>query len=118
MNGKFEVFQGLTVLLSYSINASVPLWEFVGRPSMGSMASNQARKKGVVILPSAFAAWVGQTVILQVAAGEFRVPLRGVIVSESDATLRFRIGECWDIEIFKSMILAVEEDNFPSMVMN
>jgi hypothetical protein len=82
------------------------------------MTSNQARKKGVATLPSAFAVWVGQTVILQVAAGEFRVPLRGVIVAESDAMLRFRLGEHWDIDIFKSMILAVEEDNFPNMVMN
>lgn len=85
---------------------------------METMASSQARKKGVAALRSAFATWVGQTVILQVAVGEFRVPLRGVILDESDAAIRFRVGECWEIDIFKDMVLAVEEDNFPNMVMN
>ncbi len=63
-----------------------------------------------------YALWLGQPVILQVAAGETRVPLRGVIVSESKDAVRFRIGDGWDVDIFKSMVLAVEEQNWVSVV--
>jgi hypothetical protein len=53
-----------------------------------------------------------------VATGDLRVPLRGVIVGESDGAVRFRIGKSWDIDIYKPMILAVEQDNWASMLMN
>lgn len=69
-------------------------------------------------MPSAYASWVGQAVVLQVAAGDLRVPLRGVIVGESDGAVRFRIIEGWDIDIYKPMILAVEQDNWASIIMN
>jgi hypothetical protein len=69
-------------------------------------------------MPSAYATWLGQPVILQVAAGELRVPLRGVIVGESDVAIRFRVGDGWDIDVYKPMILAVEEDNWASISMN
>jgi hypothetical protein len=69
-------------------------------------------------MPSAYTTWLGQQVILQVAAGELRVPLRGVIVGESDAAIRFRVGDGWDIDVYKPMILAVEEDNWASISMN
>ncbi len=61
-------------------------------------------------MPSAYASWIGQAVVLQVAAGDLRVPLRGVIVGESEGAVRFRVGEGWDIDIYKPMILAVEQD--------
>jgi hypothetical protein len=64
-------------------------------------------------MPSAYASWIGQAVVLQVATGDLRVPLRGIIVGESDGTVRFRIGDTWDIDI-----LAVEQDNWASLVMN
>jgi hypothetical protein len=117
-NGRLVVPQPLTVLLSYNAKASVPLWESVNRTNMAHMTRNQAREKGAAFMPSVYAAWLGQTVILQVAAGDLRVPLRGIIVGESDRAIRFRIGECWDIDIFKTMVLAVEEDNYPQIVMN
>jgi hypothetical protein len=69
-------------------------------------------------MPSAYTSWVGQAVVLQVAAGDLRVPLRGVIVGESDGAVRFRIGDGWDIDIYKQMILAVEQDCWSSMIMN
>ena len=69
-------------------------------------------------MTSAYTTWLGQQVILQVAAGELRVPLRGVIVGESDAAIRFRVGDGWDIDVYKPMILAVEEDNWASISMN
>ena len=63
-------------------------------------------------MTSAFAFWRGQPVILQVAAGTTRVPLRGTIVGESDEALRVRVGSGWDVDIFKTMVLAVEEDSW------
>jgi hypothetical protein len=61
-------------------------------------------------MQSAYASWIGQAVVLQVAATDLRVPLRGTILGETDEAVRFRIGEGWDVDIYKSMILAVEED--------
>ncbi len=67
-------------------------------------------------MTSAYSVWFGQSVVLQVTAGDLKVPLRGRIIGESDAAVRFRIGEGWDVDIYKAMILAVEEDNWASMI--
>jgi hypothetical protein len=69
-------------------------------------------------MPTVYASWIGQSVILQVAADDLRVPLRGVIVGETDTAVRFRVGEGWDIDIFKPMILAVEQDNWVGFLVN
>ena len=37
------------------------------------------------------------------------MPLRGTIVGESDDAVLLRVGEGWDIDIYKNMILAVED---------
>src|ERR1700691_212939 len=86
--------------------------------SLGRNRTKQNCSEGANTMPSAYASWVGQAVILQVAAGDLRVPLRGIIVGESDGAVRFRIGDTWDIDIYKPMILAVEQDNWASLVMN
>ena len=67
-------------------------------------------------MQSSYETWKGQKVVLQVEAGEMRVPLRGTVVGESSDALRFRIGEGWDVDIFKNMVLAIEEDNWASMI--
>ncbi len=67
-------------------------------------------------MESAFAVWMNQSVVLQISAGDLRVPLRGTIVGESGDAVRFRIGEGWDVDIYKAMILAVEEDNWVSII--
>ncbi|MCL4524386.1 MAG: hypothetical protein M1453_05010 [Acidobacteria bacterium] len=64
----------------------------------------------------AYATWLGQPVVLQVEAGEMRVPLRGTIVGESPDAVRFRIGEGWDVDIYKAMVLSVEEDNWANAI--
>ena len=69
-------------------------------------------------MQSVYASWVGQAVILQVAADDLCVPLCGVIVGESETTLRIRVEEGWDIDIFKLMIFAVEQGNRASMLVN
>jgi len=60
---------------------------------------------------SAFKGWVGQPVVLQVALGDIKVPLRGKLLKENGETVRIRIGDGWDVDIYKTMILAVEEDS-------
>ena len=80
-------------------------------------ARDSERPEGVT-MPNAYAFSVGQPVILQVAADELCVPLRGVIVGESDSILHFRVGEGGDSDIYKHMILAVEQDNWASVLVN
>ena len=64
-----------------------------------------------------YAAWVGQPVILRVATGNLRVPLRGRLLSETNEVVRLRIADSWDVDIFKSMVVAVEHD-LPVHVLN
>ncbi|HEX4542157.1 MAG TPA: hypothetical protein VH114_03235 [Candidatus Acidoferrum sp.] len=61
-------------------------------------------------MESAFKSWVGQPVVLQVALGDIKVPLRGKLLKDGDDTVRMRIGDGWDVDIYKAMILAVEQD--------
>jgi hypothetical protein len=61
-------------------------------------------------MEGAYRVWMGQPVILRVVAGEMRVPLRGKLVGETNEVLRLRIADSWDVDIFKSMVVAVEED--------
>ena len=65
---------------------------------------------GVERMESAFKAWIGHPVVLQVALGDIKVPLRGKLLKDGGDTVRMRIGEGWDVDIYKTMILAVEED--------
>jgi len=67
-------------------------------------------------MKSPFEFWMNQSVVLQINAGDLKVPLRGTIVGESNDAVRFRIGEGWDVDIYKAMILAVEEDNWASVI--
>jgi hypothetical protein len=68
-------------------------------------------------MDGAYTLWVGQPVILRVAAGDIRVPLRGRLLSETTDVVKLRIADSWDVDIFKSMILAIEHDN-PVYVLN
>jgi len=69
-------------------------------------------------MQSAYAVWIGQTVVLQVAAADLKVPLRGIIVGETDEAIQFRVEQTWDIDIYKSMILAVEQDRWARVLVN
>ena len=59
---------------------------------------------------------MGHSVVLQISVGDKKVPLHGTIIGESDATVRFRIGGRWDVDIYKAMILAVEEDHWANIL--
>ncbi len=67
-------------------------------------------------MPRAYASWVGQAAILHVASEDLRVPLRGIIMGESESAVRLRIGEGYDIDIFKPMIEFIEQDNWANII--
>lgn len=60
----------------------------------------------------AYEEWLGQAVVLQVAVGDLKIPLHGKVLGESSDALRVRVGDGsgWDVDIFKSMIMTVEQD--------
>ena len=61
-------------------------------------------------MDSAYQPWIGESVVLQVALGDIKVPLRGKLLKDGGETVRMRVGDGWDIDIYKAMILAVEQD--------
>jgi hypothetical protein len=61
-------------------------------------------------MQTGFNGWLGHAVVLQVALGDIKVPLRGKLLKEGSETVRMRIGDGWDVDIYKAMILGVEED--------
>jgi len=61
-------------------------------------------------MDSPYQTWIGESVVLQVALGDIKVPLRGRLLRDGGETIRTRAGEGWDIDIYKAMILAVEQD--------
>jgi hypothetical protein len=63
-------------------------------------------------MSNTYSMWLGCQVVLHIETRESRVPLRGLVVNESGDVLRFRIGGCWDVDIFKEMIVGVEADNY------
>lgn len=67
-------------------------------------------------MEGSYTVWMGQPVILRVVAGNLRVPVRGRLVSETGSVLRLRIADNWDVDIFKSMVVAIEQDTPTMMV--
>lgn len=61
-------------------------------------------------MESAFALWVGRPVMLRVALGDCRVSVRGTLLKDGAETLKMRVAEGFDIDIYKDLILAVEEE--------
>lgn len=75
----------------------------------------QFSKGSGVAMQTGFNGWLGQSVVLQVALGDIKVPLRGKLLKEAGETVRMRIGDGWDVDIYKAMILGVEEDRIASI---
>jgi hypothetical protein len=55
-----------------------------------------------------YSTWLYKPVLLHIATEGFLTALMCMIVSESDATLRIRVTDLWDFDIYKEMVLAVE----------
>lgn len=64
---------------------------------------------GVDSVQGVYGQWAAQSVVLQVKSSGLRVSLRGVVLGETEQSVRFRVDDSWDIDIYKHMILAVEE---------
>jgi RNase P/RNase MRP subunit p29 len=56
-------------------------------------------------MPKTYSDWLGLQVVLQIEAGESLIPLRGLVVNESNNALRFRLDGGWEVDIFKEMTL-------------
>ena len=67
-------------------------------------------------MTSDYANWIGQTVVLQLSVEDLRAPVRGFIVDESEDTVCFCVGKDCEVDIPKSMILAVEEVDRASVI--
>jgi hypothetical protein len=87
-----------------------PLCTIVSRVQARDSRSCQAALSREPRVDKAFKTWIGHPVVLQVALGDIKVPLRGRLLKEGGETVRMRIGDGWDVDIYKTMILAVEED--------
>ena len=68
-------------------------------------------------MEGAYSIWMGQPVILRIVTGGLRVPLRGRLISENAKSVRLRVSDSWEIDIFKSMVTGVEHD-LPVYVLN
>jgi hypothetical protein len=55
-----------------------------------------------------YSTWLDKPVLLHIGTEGFLTALMCMIVSESDATLRIRVANLWDFDIYKEMVLAVE----------
>lgn len=64
-----------------------------------------------------YTVWMGLPVVLQVVAGDLKVPLRGRLIGETSDAVRLRIADSWDVDIFKSMVIAVDHDG-PVVLVN
>jgi hypothetical protein len=96
-----------TVRTYYAGTLAVPLAIFEACAIL--LASGRQRQNEGGSMDSAYASWVGLPVVLRVALGDIKVPLRGKMLKDGGETVRMRI-DGWDIDIYKTMILAVEED--------
>jgi hypothetical protein len=70
------------------------------------------RGGGVAYMSKTYSDWLDRKVVLQIETGESLVPLRGLVVNESNNALRIRLDGVWEVDIYKEMILRVEADNY------
>ena len=85
-----------TILYANELFESIyPRGAFYVRKQQNTLSGNYSR-------------WLNKPVLLHVATGGLLSVLNCVIVSESDATLQVRIGNLWDVDVFKEMIVAVQ----------
>jgi hypothetical protein len=101
---------GAESLNSTFLLVAYPLCTIVARGTVRDSRSCQAELSRGPRVDKAFKSWIGQPVVLQVALGDIKVPLRGKMLKDGGETVRMRIGDGWDVDIYKAMILAVEED--------
>ena len=60
-------------------------------------------------LCSPYSTWFGRPVVLRVASGESQTALSCVVMGESETAVRVRLGGVWEVDIYKELVLAVED---------
>jgi len=58
---------------------------------------------------SAFDFWIGEEVVVKLDLGQIKTSVRGSILEERADTIMLRIFDGTEVEIYKTMVLAVEE---------
>ena len=53
-----------------------------------------------------FNEFIGKEVVLMVRMGDVILPMRGVPLSETDATVHFKISDGWFVDVYKAMIIS------------
>ena len=66
--------------------------------------------QGTNDIPLGYSPWFGKPVVLLVAIRQCRVPMPCRIVAESISDVRVLLGPGWELNIWKELILALEED--------
>ena len=60
-------------------------------------------------MQNVFESWIGEQVVVQLAFGQTKVSLRGMLLRDQTETLLMKPQAGSDIEIAKTRILAIEE---------
>lgn len=63
---------------------------------------------------SAFDFWIGEQVVVKLDLGQIKTSVRGSILEERTDTIMIRIFDGTEVEIYKTMVLAVEEGKAPA----
>ena len=67
-------------------------------------------------LTDTYKTWMGIPVFLNVTAGGTKTALFCTIIGESYDTVRVRIADEWDVDIYKEMILVVDAFPYPDRI--
>jgi len=65
-------------------------------------------------MTSAFDFWIGEQVVVQVDLGQIKMSVRGSLLEERADTIMMRTNDGTEVEIYKTMVLAVEEGKAPA----
>jgi hypothetical protein len=74
----------------------------------GQIGAMENRNERPMKVHGTYSTYLGKGVILQVVDGKFQVPLPCTIIGESQTCVRVRVGDGWDVDIFKEMVVAIE----------
>jgi len=62
---------------------------------------------------SAFDFWIGEHVVVRLDLGQIKMSVRGSLLEERADTIMMRINDGTEVEIYKTMVLDVEEGKAP-----
>jgi hypothetical protein len=62
---------------------------------------------------SAFDFWIGEQVVVRLDLGPVKVTVRGSLLEERADTIMIKTSDGTEIEIYKTMVLAVEQAKAP-----